>query len=106
METAPHNSMLYFYDAQGQRVGKQHADTLEDYVYDPQGHIISVHDGSGTILRANFIARGRHVVHVGPQHQHRPTLLESRRLAGHRARANDHHRWDYSRNRAPTPPTE
>ena len=56
------SAMLYLYDAQGQRVGKQHADTLEDYVYDPQGHIISVHDGGATLLRSELYSPdGRHV---------------------------------------------
>jgi len=54
--------MLYFYDPQGQRVGKQQGNTLEDYVYDPQGHIISVHDGSGNLLRSElYTPQGRHV---------------------------------------------
>jgi len=54
--------MLYFYDPQGQRVGKQQGDALEDYVYDPQGHIISVHDGVGNLLRAElYTPEGRHV---------------------------------------------
>jgi len=54
--------MLYFYDPQGQRVGKQQGNTLEDYVYDPQGHVISVHDGSGTLLRSELYSpQGRHV---------------------------------------------
>ena len=55
-------------------MGKQHADTLEDYVYDPQGHIISVHDGSATLLRSELYSPdGRHVAtwtptngHIGP----------------------------------------
>jgi RHS repeat-associated protein len=52
----------YFYDPQGQRVGKQQADTLEDYVYDPQGHMISVHDGSANLLRSELYSPdGRHV---------------------------------------------
>ena len=52
---------LYFYDASGDRVGKQQANTLEDYVYDPQGHIISVHDGAGSLVRAELYAGARHV---------------------------------------------
>ena len=57
-----YNAMLYLYDGQGQRVGKQQADTLEDYVYDPQGHIISVHDGSANLLRSELYSPdGRHV---------------------------------------------
>ena len=54
---------LYLYDASGQRVGKQQADTLEDYVYDPQGHITSVYqNGSTTPFRAEVYApQGRHV---------------------------------------------
>jgi RHS repeat-associated protein len=52
---------LYLYDAQGQRVGKQQANTLEDYVYDPQGHISSVHDGLTNLLRTELYAGGRHV---------------------------------------------
>jgi len=56
------NSTYYFYDPQGQRVGKQQYDTLEDYVYDPQGHIISVHDGSANLLRSELYSPdGRHV---------------------------------------------
>jgi len=56
------NAVLYLYDAQGQRVGKQQANTLEDYVYDLQGHITSVHDGGGTLLRTElYIPGGRHV---------------------------------------------
>ena len=43
-------------------MGKQHADTLEDYVYDPAGHIISVHDGSANLLRSELYSPdGRHV---------------------------------------------
>ena len=38
-------STYYLYDAQGQRVGKQQADTLEDYVYDPQGQEKGVRAG-------------------------------------------------------------
>jgi RHS repeat-associated protein len=56
-----YNATLYLYDAQGQRVGKQQANTLEDYVYDPQGHISSVHDGLTNLLRTEFYAGGRHV---------------------------------------------
>ena len=53
--------------AQGQRAGKQWADTLEDYVYDPQGHIISVHDGSGNLLRSElYTPQGRHVATYSP----------------------------------------
>jgi RHS repeat-associated protein len=56
------NSTYYFYDPQGQRVGKQQYDTLEDYVYDPQGNIISVHDGSANLLRSELYSPGgRHV---------------------------------------------
>jgi RHS repeat-associated protein len=56
------SAMLYFYDAQGQRVGKQQADTLEDYVYDPKGHLTSVHDGSANLLRSELYSPdGRHV---------------------------------------------
>ena len=54
------NSTYYFYDAQGQRVGKQQANTLEDYVYDPQGHVVSVHDGLTNLLRAELYTGGRH----------------------------------------------
>ena len=56
------SAMLYLYDADGQRVGKQQANTLEDYVYDPQGHISSVHDGTGNLLRTElYTPDGRHV---------------------------------------------
>ena len=56
------SAMLYFYDAQGQRVGKQQADTLEDYVYDLKGNIASVHDGSANLLRTELYSPdGRHV---------------------------------------------
>ena len=56
------SATLYFYDPQGNRVGKQQANTLEDYVYDPQGHITSVHDGSANLLRAELYAPGgRHL---------------------------------------------
>ena len=51
----------YFYDANGTRVGKQQANSLEDYVMDPQGHIISVHDGLTNTLRAELYTGGRHV---------------------------------------------
>ncbi len=54
-------AMLYFYDAAGQRVGKQQANGLEDYVYDPQGHITSVHDGGANLLRAELYTGGRHI---------------------------------------------
>jgi len=61
------SAMLYLYDAQGQRVGKQQADTLEDYVYDPQGHIISVHDGIANLLRSELYSPdGRHVATWNP----------------------------------------
>ena len=61
------SAMLYFYDPQGQRVGKQQADTLEDYVMDPQGHIISVHDGSANLLRSELYSpEGRHVATWAP----------------------------------------
>jgi len=56
------NSTYYFYDPQGQRVGKQQYDTLEDYVYEPQGNIISVHNGSANLLRSELYSPdGRHV---------------------------------------------
>jgi len=63
----------YFYDPQGQRVGKQQADTMEDYVYDPQGHIISVHDGSANLLRAELhTPEGRHVATWNPSANYGP----------------------------------
>lgn len=58
--------MNYLYDAAGQRVGKQQADTLEDYVYDPEGHIISTHDGSANLLRTDLYAGSRHVASWAP----------------------------------------
>ena len=56
-------SNYYFYDAEGQRVGKQQFNNLEDYVYDPQGHITSVYqNGSTTPFRAEvYTPQGRHV---------------------------------------------
>src|SRR5271157_3712298 len=64
--TSP-TATLYFYDPQGQRVGKQQANTLEDYVYDPQGHITSVHDVGANLLRTEFYSPdGRHVGTWGP----------------------------------------
>ena len=48
------NAVQYLYDADGHRVGKQQGNTLEDYVYDPQGHVISVHDGSANLLRSEI----------------------------------------------------
>jgi len=60
------SAMNYFYDAAGQRVGKQQANTLEDYVYDPEGHIISVHDGSANLLRAEIYTGGRHLATLNP----------------------------------------
>ena len=55
------NAVQYLYDANGQRVGKQQGNTLEDYVYDPQGHTISVHDGSANLLRSELYSPdGRH----------------------------------------------
>jgi len=56
-------STYYFYDAAGQRVGKQQANTLEDYVYDPEGHITSVYsNGSTSAFRAElYTPQGRHV---------------------------------------------
>jgi len=56
-----YNATNYFYDANGTRVGKQQANTLEDYVMDPEGHIVSVHDGSANLLRAELYSGGRHV---------------------------------------------
>jgi RHS repeat-associated protein len=61
-----YNAMLYLYDAQGQRVGKQQANTLEDYVYDPEGHISSVHDGLTNLLRTELYAGSRHVATWAP----------------------------------------
>ena len=56
------SAVLYLYDADGRRVGKQQANTLEDYVYDPQGQIASMHDGSANLLRTELYAPGgRHV---------------------------------------------
>lgn len=64
---------LYLYDAAGQRVGKQQANTLEDYVMDPQGHIASVHDGSANLLRSEvYSPDGRHVATWAP---HQSPLL-------------------------------
>jgi RHS repeat-associated protein len=59
---------LYLYDAAGQRVGKQQANTLEDYVYDPQGHITSdYNNGSATPFRAEiYTPQGRHVATWNP----------------------------------------
>jgi RHS repeat-associated protein len=59
---------LYLYDAAGQRVGKQQADTLEDYVYDPQGQITSVYqNGSTSPFRAEiYTPGGRHVATWNP----------------------------------------
>ena len=48
------NAVQYLYDADGHRVGKQQGNTLEDYVYDPQGHVISVHYGSANLLRSEI----------------------------------------------------
>jgi RHS repeat-associated protein len=59
--TSP-SAVLYFYDPEGQRVGKHQGDAMEDYVYDTQGHISSVHDGSTNLVRSEFYAPdGRHV---------------------------------------------
>jgi RHS repeat-associated protein len=61
------SAVLYFYDPDGKRVGKQQGDTLEDYVYDPLGQISSVHDGSMNLLRAELYSPdGRHVATFGP----------------------------------------
>jgi len=38
---------------------KAAANTLEDYVYDPQGHVISVHDAGANLLRAELYTGGR-----------------------------------------------
>ena len=56
-------STYYFYDAAGQRVGKQQFNNLEDYVYDLQGHITSVYaNGSTSAFRAElYTPQGRHV---------------------------------------------
>ncbi len=63
-----YNATQYLYDADGQRVGKQQANTLEDYVYDPQGHITSVYqNGSATPFRAElYTPQGRHVATWNP----------------------------------------
>jgi RHS repeat-associated protein len=59
--TSP-SAVLYFYDPQGQRVGKQQGNAMEDYVHDPQRHISSVHDGSTNLLRSELYSPdGRHV---------------------------------------------
>jgi YD repeat-containing protein len=61
------SASLYFYDPQGQRVGKQQANALEEYVYDPQGHITSVHDGSANLLRTElYVPGGRHMATWAP----------------------------------------
>jgi YD repeat-containing protein len=37
-------------------------DTLEDYVYDPQGNVTSVHDGSANLVQAElYTPQGRNV---------------------------------------------
>jgi YD repeat-containing protein len=51
-------AVQYFYDAQGRRVGKQQGDTMEEYVYDLEGHLVSVHDGSANLLRTELYAGG------------------------------------------------
>ena len=61
-------AMLYLYDAAGHRVGKQQANGLEDYVYDPQGHITSVHENGGaSAFRAEiYTPENRHVATYNP----------------------------------------
>ncbi len=61
-------AMLYLYDAAGQRVGKQWANNLEDYVHDPQGHMTSVYaNGSASAERAElYTPGGRHVATWNP----------------------------------------
>jgi RHS repeat-associated protein len=58
--------MLYLYDAQGQRVGKQQANTLEDYVYDPQGRITSVYQNSNLLRAELYTPQGRHIATWNP----------------------------------------
>ena len=67
-----YNATLYLYGPDGQRVGKQQANTLEDYVYDPQGHISSVHDGLTNLLRAELYGDGRHVATWNPSANYGP----------------------------------
>jgi RHS repeat-associated protein len=73
------NSTYYFYDPQGQRVGKQQYDTLEDYVYDPQGHITSVYaNGSASPFRAElYTPQGRHVATWNPSTNYRPLFFNN-----------------------------
>jgi RHS repeat-associated protein len=68
------SATLYLYDAQGQRVGKQQANTLEDYVYDPQGHITSVYyNGAASASRAElYTPEGRHVATWNPSANYGP----------------------------------
>ena len=54
-------AVQYFYDAQGRRVGKQQGDTMEEYVYDPERRLISVHDGGANLLRTELYAGARRV---------------------------------------------
>jgi RHS repeat-associated protein len=54
------SAVNYLYDAQGQRVGKQQANTLEDYVYDSAGHATSVYQNAA-LLRAELYSGGRHM---------------------------------------------
>lgn len=62
----------YFYDPQGQRVAKQQGNNMEEYVLDPQGHIISVHNGSSTLLRAEIYTGGRHMATFNPSANYGP----------------------------------
>ena len=51
----------YYYDPQGNRVAKGQGDGFEGYVYDPQGHVVSAHNASTTLLRAELYLGARHV---------------------------------------------
>jgi len=54
------SAVNYIYDAAGNRVGKQRANILEDYVYDPQGHATSIYQNAG-LIRAEIYTGSRHI---------------------------------------------
>ena len=54
-------------------MGKQQGDAIEEeYVYDPQGHIVSAHNASTALLRAELYLGGRHVATYNPNGTYGP----------------------------------
>ena len=59
-------STYYLYDAEGQRVGKQQYDTLEDYVMTRRGISFRCTTAAPICCARILLARGRHVATLAP----------------------------------------